>query len=99
MSQVTTFTASVLDVADGRDVAAGPGIRSFVHDSGHGGRESSTASTAAGGRRKERLNACAAEVFAAFADHVLPFDAAAAMEYVGIVSDRERATRRWTVPC
>lgn len=43
------------------------------------------------GRRKERLQATAAEVFAAVTNHVLPLDAAAALEYDGIVSDRERA--------
>ncbi len=43
------------------------------------------------GRRKERLQATAAEVFAAVTNHVLPFDAAAALEHEGMVSDRERA--------
>ncbi len=43
------------------------------------------------GRRKERLQATAAEVFAAVTNHVLPFDAAAALEYDGIVCDHERA--------
>src|SRR5262245_47387414 len=35
----------------------------------------------AGGRRKDRLLAAADEVFAAFSDYVLPFDAGAAVHY------------------
>lgn len=43
------------------------------------------------GYRKDLLSATAAEIFSAFADHVLPFDAEAAAEYAVIVSRRERA--------
>lgn len=43
------------------------------------------------GYRKDQLSATAAEVFVAFADHVLPFDAEAAAEYAVMVSRRERA--------
>lgn len=43
------------------------------------------------GRRKELLKITADEVFSAFAEHVLAFDATAAAEYGGIVSRRERA--------
>jgi predicted nucleic acid-binding protein len=39
-----------------------------------------------GGRRKDRLQAVAAEVFAIFSDYVLPFDAEAAERYTLIVS-------------
>ncbi len=42
-------------------------------------------------RRKDLLITTAEEAFSAFTDHVLPFDAAAAVEYAGIVSHRERA--------
>lgn len=42
-------------------------------------------------RRKDLLSVTAEEAFSAFTDHVLPFDAAAAVEYAGIVSHRERA--------
>lgn len=42
------------------------------------------------GRRKDALRTTAQEVFSGFADHVLPFDATAAMEYAGIVDHRER---------
>ncbi len=45
------------------------------------------------GRRKDLLRMTADEVFSAFADHVLPFDAAAAVEYASIVSTRDRAGR------
>lgn len=40
---------------------------------------------------KNQLSATAAEVFSAFADHVLPFDAEAAAVYAVIVSRRARA--------
>jgi toxin FitB len=40
--------------------------------------------------RKDRLRSTAVEVFSAFPEHVLGFDAAAAMEYAGIVSHRDR---------
>ncbi len=43
------------------------------------------------GRRKSLLTDAAADVFAAFADHVLPFDAAAAGHYADIVVQREQA--------
>src|SRR4051812_6933975 len=43
------------------------------------------------GRRRELLLAAADEVFSAFPDQVLPFDAAAAEHYACIVIDRERA--------
>jgi hypothetical protein len=45
----------------------------------------------ADGRRKELLRSTAGEVFADFAERVLPFDAAAAVAYARIVSDRDRA--------
>jgi hypothetical protein len=44
-----------------------------------------------GGRRREVLRSTATEVFTTFADHVLPFDASAAVEYARIVRDRDRA--------
>ncbi len=43
------------------------------------------------GRRKDLLRTTAEDVFSTFEDHVLPFDAASAAEYPGIVSRRERA--------
>ena len=43
------------------------------------------------GRRKQVLVAAAAEIFAAFADQVLPFDDASAGHYAVIASSRERA--------
>lgn len=43
------------------------------------------------GRRRDLLRSTATEVFAAFAEHVLAFDAAAAAEYAQIASHRERA--------
>lgn len=43
------------------------------------------------GRRKHRLAATAAEVFADFGDVILPFDASAARRYAGIVTRREQA--------
>ncbi len=43
------------------------------------------------GRRKELLKTAAQDVFAAFADHLLAFDASAAREYAELVSSRERA--------
>jgi len=43
------------------------------------------------GHRKDLLRTTADEVFSAFADHVLAFDATAAVDYAGIVSSRERA--------
>jgi toxin FitB len=42
------------------------------------------------GQRKERLIAAAADVFAAFSDYVLPFDAQAAVSCALIVAHRER---------
>ena len=42
------------------------------------------------GRRKDLLRITAEDVFSAFAEAVLPFDAAAAAEYAGIVSRRDR---------
>jgi predicted nucleic acid-binding protein len=45
----------------------------------------------ADGRRKELLRSTAQEVFAAFEERVLPFDARAAVLYAMIVSDRDRA--------
>jgi len=44
----------------------------------------------ADGRRKEVLKTTADDVFSRFAEHVLPFDAAAAIEYAGIVGHRDR---------
>lgn len=44
-----------------------------------------------GGRRQDQLMALADEVFAAFDDQILPFDAQAATEYARIVSSRERS--------
>lgn len=43
------------------------------------------------GRRKNLLRTAAEDVFSGFAEHVVPFDAAAAVEYARIVSTRERA--------
>lgn len=43
------------------------------------------------GRRKDRLTATAARVFADFNEVILPFDARAAREYAGIVAHRERS--------
>jgi toxin FitB len=43
------------------------------------------------GRWKELLRSTAGEVFADFAERVLPFDAEAAVTYATIVSDRDRA--------
>ena len=42
-------------------------------------------------RRRDRLNEAADEVFGAFADHVLAFDAAAATEYADVVVAREQS--------
>ena len=42
------------------------------------------------GRRKDRLRAAADEVFTAFREYVLPFDAGAAARYALIVSHRDR---------
>lgn len=42
------------------------------------------------GRRKDLLKTTAEAVFSAFADHVLAFDAPAALEYAELVSSRER---------
>ncbi len=42
------------------------------------------------GRRKDLLRSAAQDVFSAYADHVLAFDATAAVEYAAIVSSRER---------
>ena len=43
------------------------------------------------GRRRELLRAAAAEVFDAFPELVLPFDAAAASSYAGVVVERDSA--------
>ena len=43
------------------------------------------------GRRKQVLLAAADEIFSAFADQVLPVDAAAAEQYAVIANSRERA--------
>lgn len=43
------------------------------------------------GRRRTRLGETADDVFGAFADRVLPFDADAARRYAGIVVEREHA--------
>jgi predicted nucleic acid-binding protein len=43
------------------------------------------------GRRKTRLRVAASEVFRAFPDRVLAFDASAALHYARIVDRRERA--------
>ena len=45
----------------------------------------------AGGRRKDRLRAAADEVFAAFSEYVLPFDAGAAVHYARIAWHRDKA--------
>jgi toxin FitB len=45
----------------------------------------------AGGRRKDRLKAAAGEVFIAFSDYVLPFDADAAVHYALVVTRRDGA--------
>jgi toxin FitB len=43
------------------------------------------------GHRKDRLQAAADEVFAAFSDYVLPFDAGAAVHYAQIARHRDQA--------
>lgn len=43
------------------------------------------------GRRKDLLNAIADDLFTAFEDQVLPFDAGAATQYRAIVTRRDRA--------
>jgi predicted nucleic acid-binding protein len=45
----------------------------------------------AGGRRKDRLQTAADEVFTAFSDYVLPFDADAAVHYALVVTRRDDA--------
>jgi toxin FitB len=45
----------------------------------------------AAGRRKNRLQAAADDLFAAFSDYVLPFDAAAAVHYALIARHRDEA--------
>ncbi|MDQ6777314.1 MAG: PIN domain-containing protein [Actinomycetota bacterium] len=45
------------------------------------------------GRRKVLLRTTADEVFGNFAEHVLPFDARAALRYAAIVSGRDRVGR------
>ena len=45
----------------------------------------------ASGQRKDRLIAAADDIFAAFSEFVLPFDAHAAARYAVIVAGRERA--------
>ena len=42
------------------------------------------------GRRKELLRTTASEVFAAFEDHVLPFDSSAAAHYADVVGGRDQ---------
>ena len=42
------------------------------------------------GRRKQLFTSAADEIFATFAEYVLPFDRAAAVAYAAIVSARER---------
>ncbi len=42
-----------------------------------------------GGPRKDRLQAAADEVFTAFSEYILPFDASAAVHYALIVSHRD----------
>ena len=44
-----------------------------------------------GGHRKDRLQAAADEVFAAFSDYVLPFDAGTAVHYAQIARHLDRA--------
>ncbi|HSS89874.1 MAG TPA: type II toxin-antitoxin system VapC family toxin [Streptosporangiaceae bacterium] len=44
-----------------------------------------------GGRREDRLQAAADEVFAAFSEFVLPFDAGAAVQYARISRQRDEA--------
>lgn len=44
----------------------------------------------ADGRRKDRLLAAADEVFAAFSEYILPFDADAAARYALLVAHRDR---------
>ena len=44
-----------------------------------------------GGRRKDHLQAAADEVFAAFSEYVLPFDAGAAARYARIARHRDEA--------
>ena len=44
-----------------------------------------------GGRRQDLLRTTAEDVFAAFEDQILPFDAAAALQYASIVTTRDDA--------
>jgi toxin FitB len=44
-----------------------------------------------GGRRKDRLQVAADEVFAAFSEFVLPFDAGAAVHFARIARHRDKA--------
>jgi len=79
-----------------------PSPASAVHDwvRARGGRELYTTSITLAeirygierlpdGRRKELLRTTAEDLFAAFADQILPFDAAAAAVYASIVTRRE----------
>lgn len=45
------------------------------------------------GQHRDRLQAAAAELFARFADQVLPFDAPAAEQYASVVAGRDRSGR------
>src|SRR5271165_1010886 len=45
------------------------------------------------GRRQQTLRAAAVEIFSAFGDKLLPFDAAAAEQYALVVSDRDCLSR------
>ena len=80
--------------------APAPAVRDWVR--AHGGRELYTTSITLAeirygierlpdGRRKELLRSTADDVFNAFEDQILPFDAAAATEYASIVTRRDLA--------
>lgn len=43
------------------------------------------------GKRRDDMRAAACAVFAAFSDHILPFDTAAAIHYALLVTERDQA--------
>jgi hypothetical protein len=76
-----------------------PEVREWVRTQVPGGLCTTTVTIAeiryglerlADGRRKYSLLAAAAEIFAAFGDYILPFDAGAATWYATIVAHRDR---------
>lgn len=72
----------------GKPVISGRG----VHDLGDAGRGASASPACLpAGRRRALLGDAADDVFATFADRVLPFDAVAAGHYADVVVEREHA--------